>query len=65
MKEPASIQYTCTRCKNNITENDEVLVLKIMLQVPSKLFDFCPKCTKDFYKFVNEITTQRQYAASH
>lgn len=60
-----SAKYKCIRCKDEIKDSDSVLVLKEMLTVKNKLYDLCSKCTKDFYTFINEITTQRQNESSH
>lgn len=55
-----SVKYKCKRCKSEITDDEDVLILKVMLSAKNEVIDLCKKCTKDFYTFINEVTIERQ-----
>jgi hypothetical protein len=53
MKDPEYLKYKCSRCRNEMTDNDEVLVITVVLGGEKTIYDFCNKCKKDFKDFIN------------
>lgn len=52
MKNPRYLQYTCTRCKKEMTDDDDVMILEERLLLHKKIIDLCSQCRKDFKTFM-------------
>jgi len=57
MKTPEYMKYKCSRCGQEITDSDDVLVISVLLK-EKEVFDLCNCCKKDFKDFMKALKTK-------